>query len=138
MKILYINTAEDKAKIGLVGDDKVKFLEFGPKQKFSEKLLTKIDQLLKEQKTKPEDLDAVAVFRGPGSFTGLRIGIAAANAFGFTLNIPIIEISENDAKNLEQSIIKKFQNLPRDKFEGKIVVPFYGKKPNITKSKKIQ
>lgn len=132
MNILYIDTSEDKAKIGLIKDSGAKFLEFGPREKFSEKLLGKIDQLLKKQKTKPENLDAVAVFKGPGSFTGLRIGIATSNTFGFVLNIPLIEISETDKKDLVKKIVKKFKSK---KFV-KIITPLYGKEPNITNPKK--
>ena len=131
MKILYIDTANDEAKIGLVEENKSKFLTFGPKEKFSEKLLSKIEKLLKENKISPQKLSAIAVFRGPGSFTGLRIGIATANALAFSLNIPTIEISEADLKNLPQKIIQKFH--PK-KFT-KIATPFYGRPPHITKPK---
>lgn len=132
MRILFIDTAEDKAKIGLIMESQAKFLSFGPKNQFSEKLLFWINKLLKENKISPKDLDAIAVFRGPGSFTGLRIGIAIANAFAFSLNIPIIEISERDIKDLKNSIIKKF-NLKKFK---KIIIPFYSRPPHITKSRK--
>jgi len=132
MKILYIDTSGDKAKIGLVEENKSKLLEFGPKHKFSEKLLSKIDKLLKENELSPQKLSAIAVFKGPGSFTGLRIGIATANALAFSLNIPIIEISEADLKSLPKKITKKFHSK---KFT-KIATPFYGRPPHITKPKK--
>lgn len=132
MNILYINTAGDEAKIGLIEESNSKFITFGPKQKFSEKLLSKIDKLLKDSNVNPQKLSAVAVFRGPGSFTGLRIGIATANALAFSLNISVIEISETNLKNLPQKIIQKFCSK---KFT-KIVTPFYGRPPHITRPKK--
>ena len=51
-----------------------------------------IDEVLKEAKLNPNQLDAVAVSEGPGSFTGLRIGSVAAKGLGFALDIPLIAI----------------------------------------------
>ena len=51
-----------------------------------------IDQLLKEQGLKPADLSAVAVSKGPGSYTGLRIGVSAAKGLCFALQIPLISM----------------------------------------------
>ncbi len=59
----------------------------------SSKLLPAIESSLAETNTKLEDLDALAVTRGPGSFTGIRIGIATANSLAFSLNIPVIAVS---------------------------------------------
>lgn len=52
-------------------------------------VLLLIDQLLKKHKLQLKDIDAIEVNTGPGSFTGLRVGIAIANALGFTLNVPV-------------------------------------------------
>jgi len=51
-----------------------------------------IDQLLKEQGLKPADLSAVGVSKGPGSYTGLRIGVSAAKGLCFALQIPLISM----------------------------------------------
>lgn len=55
----------------------------------SQNVLQLIDKLLKEKKFKLKDIKEIEVKTGPGSFTGLRVGISVANALGFALNIPV-------------------------------------------------
>lgn len=55
----------------------------------SEVALPAIEKLIKKNNLNIEDIDAVEVNKGPGSFTGLRVGIAIANALGFLLKIPV-------------------------------------------------
>ena len=52
-------------------------------------ILPMIDKVLKKYSLKPEDLSEIRVNEGPGSFTGLRVGIAIANALSFVLKIPV-------------------------------------------------
>jgi tRNA threonylcarbamoyladenosine biosynthesis protein TsaB len=59
----------------------------------AEKLHPFIDELLKKNNISPTHLKAVAVSMGPGSYTGLRIGVSAAKGFAFALSIPMIAIS---------------------------------------------
>ena len=63
----------------------------------SETLLPHIKEVLELAGTVKEELDAVAISIGPGSFTGLRIGLAAAKALCYTLNIPIIAVPTLEA-----------------------------------------
>jgi len=55
----------------------------------SEAAIPLIDKLLKKNNLTLEDVNEVEVFEGPGSFTGLRVGISIANALGFLLKIPV-------------------------------------------------
>jgi len=55
----------------------------------SQVLLNLITELLAENKLKFEDLTEIEVNTGPGSFTGLKVGVAVANALGFSLNVPV-------------------------------------------------
>ena len=64
----------------------VKFFDF-------EKLITLVDEVLKRTKLKMDDIDAVAVTTGPGSYSGLRGGLATAKGLVEALNIPIISVS---------------------------------------------
>lgn len=59
----------------------------------SEQLHTFIDELLTQEKLTPKDLDAVSISKGPGSYTGLRIGVSAAKGLAYALDIPLISVS---------------------------------------------
>jgi tRNA threonylcarbamoyladenosine biosynthesis protein TsaB len=60
-------------------------------------VLEDIDTLLREGNVKPEQVDALAVGIGPGSFTGVRIGLATARALAFALDLPAAGVSTLDA-----------------------------------------
>lgn len=140
---LLIDTSSKKAQIALSNEENIIFNKswesFGD---LSDKLLPNIERMLEKNKIKPEDLSGVITYLGPGTFTGLRIGITVANAFSYSLNIPTIGIKGKgfgeekfeikdlvpmDLNNLLEKGVKKI-----DKLKGSnIVVPFYGKKPNV-------
>ena len=89
MKILKIDTSRsDKVIVTLeingVEKQKESFQTLG-----SQVLLEMIDQILVENDVNKEDLDEVKVNIGPGSFTGLRVGVSVANAMGYALKIPV-------------------------------------------------
>ena len=92
--ILAINTGSDKNSIALystsVGDEVI----WKSYKTQSQELLPKINKLLQFNKVKLLDLKAVAVYQGPGSYTGLRVGISVANALAWSLNIPVIGIKK--------------------------------------------
>jgi tRNA threonylcarbamoyladenosine biosynthesis protein TsaB len=52
-----------------------------------------IDEVLKEAGMKPADLSAIAISKGPGSYTGLRIGVSTAKGMAYALSIPLISVS---------------------------------------------
>ncbi len=58
----------------------------------SEKLVTYIDEALKEAGIAPKELNAVCVAKGPGSYTGLRIGVSAAKGMCYALEIPLLSV----------------------------------------------
>ncbi len=89
--ILLIDTSQETASIALSRDGKVLFSE---ENKISKEhaswLHTAIGRLLSEADMTLAELKAVAVIAGPGSYTGLRVGMAAAKGFCYALNIPLI------------------------------------------------
>ncbi|MFW6007210.1 MAG: tRNA (adenosine(37)-N6)-threonylcarbamoyltransferase complex dimerization subunit type 1 TsaB [Bacillota bacterium] len=97
MLILGIDTSTDIAAIGLIQKNEL-LGEFNVKlhHRHSERLLVNIDYVLKETNNGIKDLDGIAVGLGPGSFTGLRIGITTVKTIVQTLKIPVIGLSTLD------------------------------------------
>lgn len=89
---LCIDTTTSEAGITLVGHGR---LPIDPHHA-SEKILETIDQLIQKANIKLADLGGVFVIKGPGSFTGLRVGIAVANQFAHQLKIPIIGLRTDE------------------------------------------
>ncbi|UOQ91813.1 tRNA (adenosine(37)-N6)-threonylcarbamoyltransferase complex dimerization subunit type 1 TsaB [Halobacillus shinanisalinarum] len=67
------------------------------KKNHSIRLMPAIDQLMSETATKPEDLDRIAVAHGPGSYTGVRIGLTTAKTMAWSLQIPVVGVSSLEA-----------------------------------------
>lgn len=92
--ILNIDTALEKASVCLAKDDTILQTAVSENQKdHASWLHPAINELLKKNKLTANDLDAVAVSIGPGSYTGLRVGMSAAKGLCYALNIPLIAIS---------------------------------------------
>lgn len=98
MKILAIDSSGLVASAALVEEDRI-LAEFNVNNKktHSQTLLPMIDQLKGILGLEMNQIDAVAVSKGPGSFTGLRIGSATAKGIALALEKPIIEISSLEA-----------------------------------------
>jgi tRNA threonylcarbamoyladenosine biosynthesis protein TsaB len=92
--ILNIETATKNCSVSLAKDGKTIALQEIAEQNFShaEKLHVFIEKLFTETPYSFQDLQAIAVSQGPGSYTGLRIGVSAAKGLCFALNIPLITI----------------------------------------------
>lgn len=92
--ILCIETATTNCSVALgVEGNCVAIREFdSPKYSHAEQLHDFIQAVLTEAKLTFKDLDAVAVSKGPGSYTGLRIGVSAAKGICFAMDIPLISV----------------------------------------------
>ncbi len=92
-KILHIDTAGQFCSVALSENYTLKGLLETDEINAHARLITIfIDQVIKNQNLSPEDLDAVAVSSGPGSYTGLRIGVSAAKGLCYALSIPLLAI----------------------------------------------
>ena len=85
MKLYIDTTNRDKIIIGVDGE---KF-ETGAKEEKSQKLLIFIDEILRKKGKTIQDVKEIEVNPGPGSFTGIRVGVAVANSLGWALKIPV-------------------------------------------------
>lgn len=89
--ILYIDSA-DSQKTFIALEDKGKRIELEAVNNYrtSQVLLPLIEKLLHQENVSFDDLDEIRVNSGPGSYTGVRVGVAVANALGFLLGIPVV------------------------------------------------
>lgn len=121
--ILYLDTSEMKATIAIFdGDKKMTEEKWEAGRELSKTLSSRYEELLKKAGIESSDLSGICVFVGPGSFTGLRIGLSFANGLAFALSIPVFETRQKEAINLSE---------PKD-----IALPFYGAEARITEAKK--
>lgn len=98
MKIFAVDTSSDAASAALM-DDNVLRGEYilNHKKTHSQKLMPIIDEVFKSCELTPDDIDIYAVTTGPGSFTGLRIGISTVKALAHAAEKPVIGVSTLEA-----------------------------------------
>lgn len=97
MKALAIDSAATCMVIAAKNDDDKATLSLDISMKQSEKILPAIDFVLQETGLSPADLDYTAISKGPGTFTGLRLGFSALKALSLSHNIPLYGIPTMDA-----------------------------------------
>ncbi len=91
--IINLDTSTQICSVALVSDGKILGLKESDEEKsHASRLTVFIEDLLKEHSRQTSDLSAVAVSKGPGSYTGLRIGVSTAKGLAFALGIPLIGI----------------------------------------------
>lgn len=96
--ILCIETGTDICSVGLAKDGELLSLrESGEGRDHARKVAVFVDELLRDQGIAPDELDAVAVGKGPGSYTGLRIGVSFAKGLCYGLGKPLIAVGSLDA-----------------------------------------
>ncbi len=111
MKILHIETSSKNCSVAISDGEKLLCLceEVSENYKQSESLHTFVEWTLEGAEIELKDLNAVCLGKGPGSYTGLRIGAASAKGFCFGLNLPLLSINSLD------SMVEKFVNQGFDK-----------------------
>lgn len=124
--VLTVRTDSADAEVGLYRDGKqVSAKRWHADRNLATELLSVIHQELQAQKADWEDITGLVVFKGPGSFTGLRIGLTVANTIAYGQKVPIVGEQGDDW------IATGLARLAEGE-DDKIVMPFYGAEANIT------
>lgn len=130
MAILTIRTDKPEAEIGLYSDNKqLAYEKWQAHRELAETIHSKIATLLQKVNKDWQDVEGIVCFKGPGSFTGLRIGLTVGNALAYGLAVPIV--SESSQAWIDTGI-KRLQNGENEK----VAVPEYGRGVHITKQRK--
>jgi len=111
--ILNIETATKVCSVSLALNGKTIATkeELGIQYIHSEKLTVFIDELIKESDYSIKDLTAICVSKGPGSYTGLRIGVSCAKGLSYALNIPLLSI---DSLTILGHYFSQLNEIPAD------------------------
>lgn len=131
MNYLLIKTADMHAHISIV-DEKNQVIahdDWEAGRQLSKDLLSHLDQLLLAAGINWSDLSGIGVFRGPGSFTSLRIGLTTANTIAYSENIAIVGTA---GEAWSQEAIDRLTVGESDRQ----VMPDYGADPHITAPRK--
>lgn len=130
MLILTIRTDKPEAELGLFEDStKLAYSVWPAHRQLAETIHLKIKEILESQNRELKDLEGLAVFKGPGSFTGLRIGLSVANTLADSLQLPIVSAAGENWISAASAQLEKGE-------DEKIALPEYGAEPHITKQKK--
>ena len=147
MIILTIRTDRPEAELGLYEDKKqLDYVKWLAHQELSSTIHKKINEILshrrkildlssisyrasKSRQVQLLDIEGIVVYKGPGSFTGLRIGLSVANALAYSLGIPIVATS---GKSWLDSGVKSLLAGKNDK----VTLPEYDRPANTTKPRK--
>ena len=98
MLTLAIQTSTSVGGVAIVDDDRlVAACALNVKRTHSERLMSMVERVVSDSDLKVRDIEAIACGVGPGSFTGVRIGVSAAKCLSYTLNIPIVGVCGLDA-----------------------------------------
>ena len=127
--ILLLDTSTPECRLSLVDGDWRYDATWEANRELAKGLLSYIQTQLESHQKTWTDLTGLGVFKGPGSFTGLRIGITVLNTIADSENIPIVGETGDDWR---EKAIKRLTNNESDR----IVLPEYGGEANITQPRK--
>lgn len=127
--ILLLDTSTPTCKLTFIDGDSRYDHEWEANRELAKGLLGYLRDQLEGQGKTWKDIEAIGVFKGPGSFTGLRIGLSVLNTIADSEQIPIVG---ETGENWQQDVLARLKNGENDH----IVLPFYGSEAHITKPRK--
>jgi len=129
VKVLCLRSDKQEAELYLYEDQTlVDSCIWQAHRELAETLYFRIDEVLKRNSLQLQDIEGIVSYSGPGSFTGLRIGISATNALAYALNVP--HVGEKGG-NWQKDGIEQLKSTHKQ-----IVLPEYGGEVYITEQKK--
>ena len=94
MKYLFIDSATTNLVVAIINDGKIVYIyNNNDNHDTSSKMMPVLAEAFDKAELKPQDIDKIFAVTGPGSFTGIRVGLTVAKTMAYTLNIPIVPIS---------------------------------------------
>ena len=130
MIVLTIRTDRPDAELGLYdGDRQLAHCVWLAHRQLSATIHQKIEELLTAADKQMADVQGIVCFQGPGSFTGLRIGLSVGNALAYGLSIPVVATQDDDW------VVRGIHRLEAGDQDG-LALPHYGADANITLPRK--
>lgn len=127
--IALLDTSTPVCKLTLVDGDVHYENEWQADRQLAKGLLGYLNERLQEHQATFSDITGIGVFTGPGSFTGLRIGMTVLNTLADSQKIPIVGTNGESWQNEALTRLSEGKN-------DRVVLPFYGAEANITAPKK--
>ena len=94
MKYLFIDSATTNLVVAIINEGKIAYIyDNNDGHDTSSKMMPVLSEAFENAVLKPQDIDKIFVVTGPGSFTGIRVGLTVAKTMAYALNIPIVPIS---------------------------------------------
>lgn len=94
MKYLFIDSATTNLVVAIINKGKISYIyNNNDNHDTSSKMMPVLAEAFEKAGLKPQDIDKIFAVTGPGSFTGIRVGLTVAKTMAYTLNIPIVPIS---------------------------------------------
>ncbi len=133
MLILGIETSTKTCSVALVNGKKLRdeiSLPLGLSH--SERVIPLIDEILKKNGTAIREMDGIAVSVGPGSFTGIRVGLSSARGLAQSLNIPLVGIPSLDGLAFGMETAGELVSPMIDALRGEIYTALYKERKRLT------
>lgn len=127
--ILALNTASPTCYLRLIDNEVVYEHDWEANRMLADGLIQFLRESLNEHERTWDDIEGIIVFQGPGSFTGLRIGITVVNTLADARLVPIVGVSGDDWVTAGVNRLSRGEN-------DQLVLPKYGREANITSPRK--